>query len=93
MDFEGGDSIEHSDIDTGLIYAVMKIQVAVFWAVTPCSDAGGYRRFGWPCCLQLHFILKMETTKFSETLVSYHINTRRHSPEYSHLKVIGDSKE
>jgi hypothetical protein len=29
----------------------VKIQVAVFWIVTPCSDVVGYRRFGEPCCL------------------------------------------
>jgi len=28
----------------------------IFWAVTPCSDVG-YQRFGWPCCLSLHFEL------------------------------------
>jgi len=31
----------------------MKIQVAVFWVMTPCSDVVGYRRFGGPCCLRL----------------------------------------
>jgi hypothetical protein len=28
----------------------MKIQVEVFWVVTPCSDVVGYRRFGGQCC-------------------------------------------
>jgi hypothetical protein len=32
---------------------VLKIQVEVFWLVTPCSVAIEYRRFGRPCCL--HF--------------------------------------
>jgi len=31
----------------------MKTQVAVFWVMTPCNVALGYRRFGGPCCL--HF--------------------------------------
>jgi len=30
-----------------------KIQVEVFWVMTPCSVAVGYHRFGEPCCL--HF--------------------------------------
>jgi len=29
----------------------MKIQVVVFWVVTPCSD--WYQHFGGPCCLLL----------------------------------------
>jgi hypothetical protein len=40
----------------------VKIQVEVFWVVTPCSVAVGY---------QHHVILKMEATRSSETLVSY----------------------
>jgi len=31
----------------------MRIQVAVFWVVTPCSVVVGYRCFGGPCCLHL----------------------------------------
>jgi len=29
------------------------IQVEVFWVVTPCGVAVGYRLFGGPCCLHL----------------------------------------
>jgi hypothetical protein len=29
------------------------IQVEFFWAVTPCSVAVGYQRFGRPCCIHL----------------------------------------
>jgi len=29
------------------------IQVEVFWCVTPCSDVGGYQRFGGPYYLLL----------------------------------------
>jgi hypothetical protein len=32
----------------------VRIQVSVFWVVTPCSVVVGYRRFGEPCCLHLH---------------------------------------
>jgi len=31
----------------------MKIQVAVFWVVTPCRNVVGYQRFGGPCWLHL----------------------------------------
>jgi hypothetical protein len=36
------------------ILMVMKIQVEVFWAVTPCNAAAGYQCSGGLCCLQLH---------------------------------------
>jgi len=32
---------------------VIKIQVVVFWVVTPCSDVVGYQCSGGPSCLQL----------------------------------------
>jgi hypothetical protein len=32
---------------------VMKIQVEVFWVVTPCSAVVGYQRFRSPCCIHL----------------------------------------
>jgi len=35
---------------------VVKIQVEVFWVVTPCSAVLGYQCFGGPCCLHLHSI-------------------------------------
>jgi hypothetical protein len=34
----------------------VNIQIAVFWVVTPCSAAIGYRRFGGPCCSHLRKI-------------------------------------
>jgi len=54
----------------------------VFWVVTPCSVVVGYQRFRGSCCLHLlYFTLKMEAARSSETMVSYHNTTRRHSPE------------
>jgi len=34
------------------VFKAVKIQVVVFWVVTPCSDVLGYRRFGGSYCLQ-----------------------------------------
>jgi hypothetical protein len=36
--------------------------------------------------LQLHFTLKMEAAMAPETLVSYHVSTRRHNPKDDDLK-------
>jgi len=36
---------------------VMKIQVAVFWIVTPCSDMVGHHCFRQLCCLHLCYSL------------------------------------
>jgi hypothetical protein len=35
------------------IFTAVKIQVQVFWFVTPSGIVGGYRCFGGPCCLHL----------------------------------------
>jgi hypothetical protein len=51
---------------------VMKFQV-----VMTCIDVVGYRRFG-----------KMEASRSSATMASYHINTRRHNPEDHDLNSI-----
>jgi len=32
----------------------VKIQVEVFWVVTPCSVVVGHQRFAGPCCVRLH---------------------------------------
>jgi len=45
----------------------VKIQVEVFWVVTPCSVVVGYQRFGGLSCLHLHFTLKMEAARPAET--------------------------
>jgi hypothetical protein len=47
------------------------VRVAVFWVVTPCSDA-----VGWP-----HFAPEVEVAWPSETLMSCHITGRCHNPE------------
>jgi len=44
----------------------------------PCHTPCLYRD---PYPITNHFILRMEAARPSETLVSYHINTRRHNPE------------
>jgi hypothetical protein len=36
------------------VFTVEKIQVEVFWVVTPCSVVVGYQRFRVPCCLHLN---------------------------------------
>jgi hypothetical protein len=35
------------------IFTAMKVQVKEICVVMPCSDVGGYQRFGGPCCLHL----------------------------------------
>jgi len=40
------------------ILTVIKIQVVVFWIMTPHSEVVGYQHFWGPCCLHIHFILK-----------------------------------
>jgi hypothetical protein len=35
------------------VFTVVRIQVDVFWVVTPCSVAVGYQRFRGPSCLHL----------------------------------------
>jgi hypothetical protein len=36
------------------IFTAMKVQVEVFWVMTPCSVAVGCQRFGGTCCLHVH---------------------------------------
>jgi hypothetical protein len=52
------------------VFTAVKIQVKVFWVVTPCSVVVGY-----------HFTLKMETAKSSKTLVSYNNITWHYNPD------------
>jgi hypothetical protein len=37
-----------------LVFTVVKIEVEVFWVVTPCHVVVGYHHFGGPYCLYLH---------------------------------------
>jgi len=39
---------------------VKSSQVKILWVVTPCSLVVQYQSFRGPCCLQLHFTLKIE---------------------------------
>jgi hypothetical protein len=39
------------------VLMMMKIQIAVFKVLTPCSDVVEYQRFGGPCCFHLHITL------------------------------------
>jgi len=50
----------------------VKIQVVVFWIMTPCIVMVGYRRFGG---------MKMLTAWSSEMLLSNHITTWHHNSE------------
>jgi hypothetical protein len=54
------------------------LQVEVFWVVTSCTVKLGHLSFG---CLHLHFSLKIEEARSSETLVPYFNNAWRHNPE------------
>jgi hypothetical protein len=81
-------------LDIRKIFTAAKIQVEVFWIVTPCGVVVGSQSFGGPFCLPEDrdlavsiFMLKKQTTqkmeaaRSSETLVSYRHITRRHKPE------------
>jgi hypothetical protein len=60
-------------------------EVRVFCVVTQ-RNLLGKQRIGGPFCLHLHFTLKMEAARLSETLVSYYMTTQYHNPEDIDMK-------
>jgi hypothetical protein len=59
----------------------MKIEVLLFWVVTPCRDVVGYQSVGgFATSIIWEKLLKVEAVRFSETLVSY-ITTWHRNPE------------
>jgi hypothetical protein len=60
---------------------MVKILVEAFWILKPCSVAVGCQSFRGSYCLHLHFTLKMEAARPSETLVSFRNTTRLQDPE------------
>jgi hypothetical protein len=69
------------------VFKATKIQVAVFWVVTLCTDVAGFKRFGGPPCLHLQGEVKIESAMVLRNagILTYH-NTvsepRRPRPEY-----------
>jgi hypothetical protein len=57
LNFGNASCYEDQNRALGTLTAV-KIQINVFWVVTPCSVVVGYQGFGGPCCLHIHFTLK-----------------------------------
>jgi hypothetical protein len=68
------------------VFTAVKIQVEVFWVVTPCCVVIAYQRFGGPCCLQLQGDAQMGAAWSSQQLVSYHSTPRRRNSEDLDLK-------
>jgi hypothetical protein len=64
----------------------MKIQVAVFWVVTPYSDVVKIPLFRRTMLLDEDFALKTETAGSYETLVPYHNITGCHNPARPRLE-------
>jgi len=61
----------------------MKIEIEVFWVMTPCRDEVGYQRFRTPCRLHIQCVvmMKMQAAWAPGTLVKNHISTRCHKVE------------
>jgi len=55
-----------------MVFAAVKIQVEVFWVVTPCSVVVGNQRFGCPCCLHLHPQDEGSTDIWNLSIVSHY---------------------
>jgi len=65
----------------------VKVQVEVFWVVTPCSDVVIHQCFGGLCCFYAQDEATMDAAWSAETLVSNRNTTRRHNPEDLDLKL------
>jgi hypothetical protein len=53
LNYGGGERVNFfipKTVEKFQAFTAVKIQVEVFWIVTPCSDVG-YQRFGGPCCV------------------------------------------
>jgi hypothetical protein len=61
------------------IFTAMKIHVVVLWLLNLYNVTVAYQRFGGSCSFPLG-------SESSETLVCYHITTRRHNAENHDLK-------
>jgi hypothetical protein len=72
----GGNAVMFYQVPTrSEVFAAVKIQVEIFWIVTPRSVVVGYQRFERPFCHHLQGACTCETS------VSYHNTRRRHKPE------------
>jgi hypothetical protein len=60
------------------VFTAVKIQVEVFWIVTPCGVVTEY---------QLSEVHATSIFSTSETLVSYHNITQHHKPERLYLNL------
>jgi len=67
---------------------VMKIKIAVFWVLTPCSDVVGYQHFGGPCCSHLQSKVVVKAAWSSEMLVCHHITTWHQNSEDHNLDLV-----
>jgi hypothetical protein len=68
------------------VFMMVKIQVEVFWVVTPCNVAVGYQCFGGSCCFHLEG--EVEAVGSPEMFLSYHVTTYHDNPEDLNFKLL-----